>query len=240
MKRMLIAITPRFSINPLGMEVYQDLYTYFNLVRREDTLPVMMPICSEEEAAAAAELCTGLIITGGEDLDPAMYGEENTDCSLTDPRIDATDLYLYKAFRALGKPVLGICRGHQLIAVAEGGTLMQDIHKYNPSFHNHNQFKDPSIPVNGFLHDCTFVEGTRLYSVFGERAPVSSSHHRAVKKAPEGWTISAWSDDGLIEGMEKDNVIAVQWHPERVQQDERQRALGEMFLEDCRAYLRRP
>ncbi|MBR2728038.1 MAG: hypothetical protein IKD71_09145, partial [Solobacterium sp.] len=65
MKRMLIAITPRFSINPLGMEVYQDLYTYFNLVRREDTLPVMMPICSEEEAAAAAELCTGLIITGG-------------------------------------------------------------------------------------------------------------------------------------------------------------------------------
>lgn len=240
MERMLIAITPRFSTNPLGMDIYRDNANYFDLVRRDDTLPFMVPALNETEARAVAEACTGLVITGGEDLDPAIYGEENTDSSLTDRSIDDTDLYLYRAFRDLGKPVLGICRGLQLIAAAEGGSLMQDIAKAHPECHGHNQFADPDFPLNGFFHDCTFVPGTRLHSIFGDRAPVNSSHHQAVKKAPEGFIISAYSDDGLIEGFEKGNIIAVQWHPERIQQDSRHHALTELFLEDCRSYLSRP
>ncbi len=240
MNKMFIAITPRLSKNATGLEIYQDYAWYFDLVHRDDAVPVMMPALSEEEAAEAAERFDGLVITGGEDIEPALYNEENTASSVTDIRIDETDLRLYRAFRALGKPVLGICRGLQLINVAEGGTLMQDIPSENPDYHEHSQYKVPGVAMTAYFHDVVFSEGTRLAGIFGDRAPVNSFHHQAIRKTAPGFTVSAVSDDGIIEGIERGNVLAVQWHPERLQHDERETALADAFLEDCRNYRRRP
>ena len=215
---------------------YYDNESYFDYVRKSGGIPVLIGTVTEEEAQELALLLDGLIITGGEDIDPKFYQQENRYCECTDLDIDESDIYLYNAFNAQNKPILGICRGLQVINVIEKGMLYQDLLKENSNTHEHNQRKlEPPLGIHDTAHECSFVKDTRLHTIFGDTHPVNTYHHQAIHKLAHTLTASAYSDDGLIEAFEKENVIAVQWHPERLSHDEKHLMIGITFIQDCLA-----
>lgn len=152
----------------------------------------------------------GLLFQGGKDIDPSFYGEEKDNaCGPTDTFEDEFHLALLKAAIKHNKPILGICRGFQLINVAFGGTLYQDLENKN-----HKHYDDYENPCHGL----NIKENTQLYSIFGSFLRVNSLHHQGVKTLGKGLIASGYSDDGLIEALEKDNIIAIQCHPEALKE----------------------
>ena len=151
----------------------------------------------------------GLILTGGADVDPAFYGQENTASHGVDPDLDRREFAVIDAFLAAGKPILGICRGHQILNVALGGTLIQ--HLPTADDHAWTEQGDRAHPV-------TSEEGTFLRELYGSRFSVNSAHHQAVETVGRGLIVDQYSDDGVIEALRHGTlpVFSVQWHPERM------------------------
>lgn len=238
MKRPLICLSARDSkLNTT--RIYYDNESYFDYVKAGGGIPVLAGTVTEEEAEQIAGLFDGLVVTGGGDCDPALYGEENTHSEIVEHDIDMSDILLYKAFVKAGKPVLGICRGIQLINIAEGGSLIQDIPSEPEGYMEHNQRNLPDHPVGTTAHSCTFVQGSVLHEIFSDSHEVNTYHHQAIRRLAEGFLASAYSTDGLIEGIEKENVTAVQWHPERLIHDEKHLRLMQWFIEQCSAHQTR-
>ncbi len=235
MTKPLICLSARESfINQT--RIFYDNESYFEYVRAGGGIPVMAGCLSDEDAERIAAQCDGLIVTGGEDCDPAYYGEENTYSAVIAHDIEEADLRLYRAFAKAGKPVLGICRGIQLINIAEGGTLIQDIPKETEHTMNHNQRNmDPPLPVGTTAHKVKFEAGSVLHSIFSDEYEVNTYHHQAIKDTAPGFTVTALSTDGIIEGIEKENVTAVQWHPERLLHYPGHKGLIEWFVSQCSA-----
>ena len=154
-------------------------------------------------------LLDGLLLPGGADVNPARYGEENTASLGIDDGLDALQFTVLDKYVNAGKPVFGICRGHQLINVFFGGTLHQNI-----------DAADSHRKINGVeqFHGAVFSEGSLLERLYSCRTVVNSSHHQGVKIPGEGLEITALADDGTVEGIahRKLKVIGVQWHPERM------------------------
>jgi putative glutamine amidotransferase len=157
--------------------------------------------------------CDGLLLTGGVDVDPALYGERPApEVSTVNPDRDAFEMALLREALRRDMPVLAICRGHQLLNVAFGGSLLQHIAG--------GAHEDDEERLSA-RHDAAVLAGTRLHAVYPEgRIQVNSRHHQAVTpdRVAPGLTVSATSDDGLVEGLESDAhtwVVSVQWHPER-------------------------
>lgn len=155
-----------------------------------------------------AERCDGLLLPGGADADPALYGQENTASEGIDPARDRDELELIKRFFAQGKPILGICRGHQMLNIAFGGTLIQDVE--NRERHVWKENGDSIHPVRA-LHPF-------MQSLYGEEFPVNSAHHQAVGVLAKGLIPTCESEEGINEGFIHENgkIIAVQFHPERI------------------------
>ena len=158
-----------------------------------------------------------LVLEGGSDVSPTSYGETAQDERWQGDRIrDDYEISLLRAFAARGKPVLGICRGLQLMNVAHGGTLIQDIDTHRPGGVRHRD----AVAYDRNLHPVEFVPGTRLASVFASAgsATVNSVHHQGIKTLAEGFVVEARCPaDGMIEAIRKPGasfVAAVQWHPE--------------------------
>ncbi len=154
----------------------------------------------------------GLVLSGGADVEPARYGAQpDPDLGEVEPDRDAWELALLEAARSLDLPVLGVCRGLQLINVAYGGTLRQ--HVPLVAGRGHPQWArdghEPSHPV-------TTVPGSRLRELLGNQAAVNSLHHQVVAEVGAGLVVTARADDGEIEGLESvgGRILAVQWHPE--------------------------
>ena len=162
-------------------------------------------LCAEE----MAQLCDGLLLSGGADLDPALYGEEilNETVKIV-PERDAFELELFRAFYALGKPIFGICRGCQVINVALGGTLYQDLVEQKGLVHF-----DPQL-----RHEVRAEEGSVLHRLFGEAFFTNSTHHQSVKDAAPGLRVTAHSREGVVEAFEHESlpIFAAQFHPERL------------------------
>ncbi len=161
--------------------------------------------CPEE----LAEICDALLITGGDDVDPETYGEEILNDSVKpDSERTAFEMPLLKAFIAKGKPILGICRGCQMINVALGGTLYQDLLAQKGWIHMHREIR----------HDVFAQPGSVLHSLFGATFKANSTHHQAVKDLAPGLTVTARSVEGIIEAFEHQtmNIVATQFHPERL------------------------
>lgn len=159
----------------------------------------------------------GLVLHGGSDVWPGSYGEEPLKPEWSGDRVrDEYEIALLRAFIDAGKPVLGVCRGLQIINVAFGGTLYQDITTQQPASRTH---RDAALYDQNF-HEIEFVPGTTLAGLFPgvTRARVNSVHHQGVKELAAGFTVEATSpDDGLIEAMRwtgASYLSAVQWHPE--------------------------
>lgn len=159
----------------------------------------------------------GIIMTGGDDITPEIYGSVNTGLSLNTSMVrDEAEIYLIRKAVELGYPVLGICRGFQLINAAFGGELYQDIEtEHGGGVKHRNVFKS----AENLHHEVSIEKGSVLHRIIGsERFAVNSRHHQGIKSPGKGLSISAVSDDGIIEAVESAemNIIAVQWHPENL------------------------
>ncbi len=185
-------------------------------------VPVIIPPLSNEGAAAAIlDSVAGLVLTGGEDVDPARYGEARHEKirSVNTAR-DATEAALIEGARDRGTPVLAICRGIQILNVALGGTLIQDI----PSECDTEIAHDEEAARDSRTHEISIESGSRIAAAMGTaRCSVNSFHHQSVKRVAEGMRVTARSSDGVIEGLESIGdawwVMAVQWHPEEMIRD---------------------
>ncbi|MGZ5234957.1 MAG: gamma-glutamyl-gamma-aminobutyrate hydrolase family protein [Caldimonas sp.] len=164
-----------------------------------------------------ADWLDALVLEGGSDVAPGSYGDVPLDDRWHGDRVrDDYEKALLAAFAARGKPVLGICRGLQLMNVAHGGTLVQDIDTHRPGPIQH---RDP-VAYDRNLHGLEFVPGTRLAAIFEgtTEASVNSVHHQAIKDLADGFVVEARCPaDGMIEAIRKPGphfMAAVQWHPE--------------------------
>ena len=236
MKQLLIAIAPRETRMYGAEALYCNAdYTEYLCAADPDVLPVILPVCDKAKAERYAALCDGLLLAGGADLDPSFYDEENEgSVDMYARKYDESDINLYHAFTCLHKPVFGVCRGIQVINAAEGGNLVQDISSLNGVEHNQRRFR-PAKGASETAHLVTCVPGTVMHEIFGKTADVNTYHHQAINEPADGFTVSAYSPDGIIEAIEKDRVIAVQWHPERLRDDEAQIALARYFIDQCRS-----
>jgi len=161
--------------------------------------------------------CDGVLLTGGADVDPVHYGQDPHPTLKLDAARDAYELVLAKAALARDLPVLAICRGVQLLNVAAGGSLIQDIPSQRSSDVAHGQRE----PLTGTPHTVQIHAGTTLAALVGQAAThdlaVNSRHHQAVDRVAPGFIVSATAPDGIVEGIERPGArfcIGVQWHPE--------------------------
>lgn len=154
--------------------------------------------------------CAGLLIPGGGDMDPSLYGAENTHCRDVDPSLDQAELALAYAFVWSGRPILGICRGLQVLNVAFGGDLVQHL----PTAGAHCW----EAPAGDKQHLVTAPPESFLYPLYGGRFPVNSAHHQGAGRVARDFQVSARAEDGGIEALccPEKRTYAVQFHPERM------------------------
>ena len=182
---------------------------------------ILSPLMGASLAASALDGCDGLLLSGGEDVDPSWYGAEpSPHLSPPSQERDLFELALFAVARQRGLPILGICRGIQLINVALGGTLFQDLPSEHPGPVDHS----PSGARNARTHVIRLEPGSRAATALETLRPtVNSVHHQAIKDLAPGLVATGWSEDGLIEAAESAPgaswILAVQWHPEEMYAD---------------------
>lgn len=211
----LIAITMGHS--PKGQPGAQINATYIHAVQKAGGAPLLIP--PQVSPGALVELLTAaraVILTGGGDVDPALYGEapHPTVAGVSQER-DQVELAIIRFALGQKKPLLAICRGMQILNVALGGSLIQDLPEQFPTEVAHAVPEPRDAPS----HEVRIKPGSRLASLTGaETLGVNSRHHQAVKKLGEGLEPVAWADGDLVEGLEMPGrwVVGVQWHPENM------------------------
>ena len=199
-------------------------------------IPWLIPLIDDDTLRGAYDALDAVFLPGGADIDPASYGKDpHPLCDKTDRERDRVELALARWAMEDGKPVLGVCRGMQLINLAAGGTLFQDLAEQMSGSikHDYFPFSGQHFTRDYLAHEVDVAPGTRLAEIFGAgRLRVNSMHHQGVRDLGDGLTVSATAPDGLVEGIESNNghyVVGVQWHPEAL--TERQEAARKLFDE---------
>ncbi len=200
--------------------------------------PVLLPLGEEADTGSLAEKLDGLLLSGGFDVDPHFYGEEpHQNLGEISPGRDPYELSLVRSFLQADKPVLGICRGHQVLNVAQGGTLYQDIYdQIDGTVLQHAQ----RARREHLSHKVSFTKGSMLADIFGsETIRVNSFHHQGVKAPGDTLEVTGTAEDGVIEAIESKEhmfVIGVQWHPENsaCAGDDYSKKLFQAFVGACR------
>lgn len=198
--------------------------------------PVLLPIAHRKWALRRyLEGIDGLVIVGGDDVDPRLYGEEPRKLTkVIYPKRTAFETWLYRAGKARKLPILGICYGMQLINVLEGGTLYQ---------HLRPRKNGPRVDHRGRRrgkHSAQVIPGTLMSEILTVRnTVVATEHHQAVRDLAPGFIPCVVASDGIIEAIENPgapHILGVQWHPERIPYSAVTRKLFKAFVEQCRAY----
>jgi putative glutamine amidotransferase len=211
--RPLVGITIGYSKEPEFFTLRDD---YVRAVEKAGGLPVVLAPGRPEDAAELLSRLDGLLLTGGADVDPVLYGEEaHETVTRVIPERDAFEIALCRGALRADQPLLAICRGHQVLNVATGGTLIQDIPSQVSGAFDH----DPDRERWETVHEVRILPRTRLREILGaETIAVNSFHHQAVRELGQGLVVSATSTvDGVIEGIEAPDrrlAVGVQWHPE--------------------------
>lgn len=219
MKKPIIGINSSRVIKsetPYSHSVVESLGSdYVGSVIKAGGIPVILPIiCDEESIRRQIEILDGVILSGGTDINPLLYNEEpSPKLGYIFPEKDNFDILIAKIAYELNKPILAICRGHQILNVAFGGTLYQDLSYMEGCCIKHNQqAKDGAV-----THTLDIAENSILSSILGNSIISNTFHHQAIKDLASGFKITAYSKDNVIEAIEsieKPFVVGVQFHPE--------------------------
>ena len=217
---------------------------YLLAIEQPGATPVLVtPTHGEEARAQLLELAHGLVLTGGEDVAPSRYGEQpHPELGTVNFARDEMEFTLLRGALERRMPVLAICRGMQLLNVALGGTLYQDL----PSQLGGDLIHEQDAAVNDRWHHARVEEDSRMAEIFGSPTlHINSFHHQGIKDVAPALRARAWAEDGLVEAIEAPDypwVFGVQWHPERgeaeIIQDRRHpdRRLFWAFAQACREY----
>ena len=217
-------------------ESYWMLPGYMKVLEECGAIPIMFPLTDDrEELEQCMELCDGILLTGGHDVGPEVYGETATDaCGVSCRLRDQMEDYLLHRALERDMPVFGICRGVQFMNAALGGTLYQDLPtEYESSVEHHM-----TAPYDREAHKVEILPGTALAEILGEGIhSVNSYHHQAIRDLAPGVTLMAVSEDGLSEAVgvpDKKFVMGVQWHPEfSYESNAESRKLVQAFVDAC-------
>ena len=224
--RVVIAM-PRMSTDP---EPTVAQSKYIESLARAGAEMRWVELSDPEQAVQDALTCDGLLLPGGGDMDPKFYGQARIPaCGEPNLLRDAAEPLLLRAFLAADKPVLGICRGIQVMNAVLGGDLYQDIKPFEHLPHNGHWAK---------VHTVTVRRGTLLSRILGQDTVlVNSQHHQAVDRVAPGFTLAALSEDGIVEAIEKPDAgfcLGVQWHPEWLSDaDPAMQGLFDAFVNAC-------
>ena len=216
---------------------YWMLPGYMRMLEMFGAVPVMLPLTEDkEELDECIALCDGFLLTGGHDVDPMVYGKRKESfCGEVCELRDRMECYLLDVAMKKDIPVLGICRGIQLINARLGGDLYQDISlEYGTAVNHHME-----PPYDRTAHRIKVLPGSLLADIMGEGYhEVNSYHHQAVRRQAESVDVMAFSEDGLIEAIsvkEKKFIVGVQWHPEFVYKNSKDsRLLIQAFVNACK------
>ena len=213
------------------------LYPYVNSIESAGGVPVILPYIRDADTLEGfLRICDGFLFTGGVDVDPSRYGEAmHPMCGELQLYRDELEFKVFQKLIGIGKPILAICRGAQLVNVALGGTLYQDIPSEKPSEVLHKQEDFGSTPA----HSVKLIADTPLLAlVKQESIQVNSLHHQAIKKLGDGLEVMAMADDGIVEAIYLPHYQyrrAYQWHPERMfDNDEHSRLIFTDFINACK------
>jgi putative glutamine amidotransferase len=241
----IIGITSRQPViktsgGDLEAHVVNKVYT--DAVIRNGGTPITLPPVAPSEATRIIDRIDGLVLSGGGDIDPASYGGKlHDDMYAIDPRRDEFEFALVREAQRRKLPVLAICRGLQVLNVALGGSLIEDIPSEIGS--TDHSIRGPEV-VN--CHQTVTIEpGSLVASAIGEaEVCVNSIHHQAVRKVAPGFRAAGWTSDGVIEVLDPEDhswpILAVQWHPEylAVENDAASLALFSSLVEAARRKTR--
>jgi len=235
-KRPIIGISGNISIEKDGrFPGYRSAFAYEDYIKAVEMAggtACILPVTTNADVIKShAEYIEGLILTGGIDINPLLYGEEPAEnLGRISSERDEFDLDLLKCVSKMGKPVLAICRGIQVVNIAFGGTLHQDLAGMSEFFVRHEQLSGPSVAS----HTVHIEKDSYLHKIFGGKIVTNSFHHQAIKRLANGFKAVAHSTDGVIEAIEKEDllVVGVQWHPERMAKgDEKMLQLFKEFVQ---------
>lgn len=206
----LRVVTPvRIKDDHQTLYIYQN---YYQMLKKYDIELLIVTPSSFETYQKVLEIADGLLLTGGTDVNPKFYNQELHPTTTIEPAdFEQMEFALISLFDKQKKPILGICRGIQTINVYFNGTLLQDIASAAPNALEHQQDKKDT-----YGHKVEIQKGTHLAKFINGSIDVNSFHHQNIDVVAPGFSVNAISEDGLIEGIEKGNIIAVQWHPEKV------------------------
>lgn len=226
MRNPIVGISGSLIIDEGGMfPGYERAYVnndYVQSVAICNAIPYIVPMIYDDELIREqVSNIDALILSGGQDVNPLLYGQEpHNKLGSIMPKRDTYDMKLIKFALEMKKPILGICRGKQILNVSEGGTLYQDLSLMEGSYIKHNQQHLSNIPT----HTVEVKEGTRLHKILGKTTLLTNSfHHIGIDKVAPGYVVAARAKDGVVEAIEKegeDFVLALQWHPEMMTKDD--------------------
>lgn len=221
---------------PEGYQRLNVSNAYVVSVLRAGGIPIVLPLMeSQKVIEATVGIIDGLLVTGGADVNPLLYGEEPTPkqgyfCSFR----DQTDLFSIRSAAECHKPILGICRGLQIMNVAFGGTLYQDVSDAGGVAQKHFQESQPYSAS----HTVMIEKKSRLYQLLGDTIQANSFHHQAAKSIAPGFWVGAKAKDGIVEEIEKESedfVVGIQWHPEMMAAhgDKTMQSIFNLFVNTC-------
>lgn len=220
---------------PAGRELALGL-TYPDAILRAGAVPVVIPPMGEDAIEPLLDGLWGLCLSGGPDLNPACYGAEpHPALGITEPHLDIFEIALVRAAEARNMPVLAICRGLQVLNIARGGTLIQDLPSERPSDIDHRQAPSGATPT----HDVSLHDGLVADCLGARELRVNSFHHQAVDRLGGGLRAVGWAPDGIVEAIEATDrtfTVAVQWHAESMVNSPEQARLLAAFAEVAVAY----
>ena len=206
--------------------------TYPEAIRAAGAVPVVIPPLDVDSIDPLLDALSGLCLSGGPDLHPSIYGAEpHPELGPTEPHLDLFEVALVRAAEARDLPVLAICRGLQVLNVARGGTLVQDLPSERPSDVEHRQQQPGFIPT----HDVTLRSSSLVADCLDARElRVNSFHHQAVERLGDGLRAVGWASDGTVEAIEATDrrfSVAVQWHAESMVRSPEQARLLAAFTQ---------
>ena len=238
MGKPVIGVMPQYSEKDTRLMIGEN---FFYAIAKAGGIPVLLPLFSPvEDVKESLDRFDGFLYPGGPDINPLIFGEDaHPQCGNILPARDTLELALFPAISCLGKPVFGICRGIQVMNVALGGTLYQDIATQNAvTQRNIGHYQKAGDAV--LTHSVDVEKGKLLYEIVGkERLFVNSFHHQSCKELGAGMAVNATAADGVVEAVALKNhkfFLGVQWHPEHLYEvSEDMAKIWNAFVGSCKS-----